>query len=159
MLRCHFPADTVHAALDASLEFHRNGLGRTVVIHLISAEHSAGKSWRGLGRLHHCNYLLVSQFFGTIVVMAVPVMEPASLELNEIVTSHNSHTVLATGPTAQRTTINVVFDSAFVCMRARELPSSKIGIESPKSIKLFLAGKLQVLAHNLIKFSLNSSVI
>ena len=91
--------------------------------------------------------------------MAVPIMEPASLELNKIWTNHNSHTVLATGPTAQRTTINVIFDSAFVCMGARKLPSSKIGIESPKSIKLSLAGKLQVLAHNLIKFSLNCCVV
>ena len=95
--------------------------------------------------------------------MALLIVEPASLELNKIWTNHNSHTDLATGPTAQRTTIissiNVIFVSAFVCMRARKLPSSNIGIKSPKPIKLFLAGKLQVLAHDLIKFSLNCFVV
>ena len=82
--------------------------------------------------------------------MAVLIVESASLELNKIWTTHNSHTDLATGPTTQRTTINVKFDAAFVCMGARELPSSKIGIKSPKPIKPFLARKLQVLAHDLI---------
>ena len=91
--------------------------------------------------------------------MALLIVEPASLELNKIRTNPNSHTDLATGPTTQRTTINVKFDFAFVCMGARKLPSSKIGIKSPKPIKLFLAGKLQVLAHDLIKFSLNCSLV
>ena len=66
--------------------------------------------------------MLVGQFFGLIVVMAVPIMEPVSLELNIIGTGHNSETDLATALTAQRTTINVISNAAFVSMKARELP-------------------------------------
>ena len=71
MLLGQFLADRVHTALDASLEFHRYGLGRTPVVTQISAKHGTGKGWRSLGGLHHRNNLLVGQFLGTIVVMAV----------------------------------------------------------------------------------------
>ena len=118
----HILAGRVHAALDASLQFHRNGLGRTVVVKQIPAEHGAGKRRRCLDGLDHRNNLVVGQIFGLIVVMAVLIMEPVSLELNKIGTDHNSKTDLATAPTAQRTTINVISDAAFVGMRARELP-------------------------------------
>ena len=112
----------VHAALDASLQFHRNSLGRTVVITQIPAELRAGEGRRSLDGLDHRNNLLVCQFFGFIVVMAVHIMEPVSLELNEIGTSHNSETDLAIAPIAQRTTIDVISDAAFVGMTAPKLP-------------------------------------
>ena len=124
MMLGHFLADRVHAALDASLQLHWNGLGRTVVVAQIPAEHGFGKGRRSLGGLHHRNILLVCQFFGLIVVMAVPIMEPASLELNKIRTCHNSQTDVATASTAQRTTINVEFDVAFVDMIANKFPWS-----------------------------------
>ena len=124
MLLGQLLADSVHAALDASLEFHRNGLGRTVVVTQISAQRGTGKGWRSLGGLHNRNNLVVLQFLGAIIVVAVPIMEPVSLELNKIGTGHNSETDLATAPIAQRTTINVISDAAFVGMRATELPGS-----------------------------------
>ena len=122
MLLGELLADSVHAALNASLQFHRNGLGRTVVVTQIPAEHGAGKLRHSLDGLHHLNNLVVLQFFGLIVVMAALFIEPVSLELNKIGTGHNSETDLATAPTAQRTAINVIFGAAFVGMRAPELP-------------------------------------
>ena len=124
MLLGELLADRVHAALDSSLQFHRNGLDRTVVVTQIPAEHRAGEGRRSLDGLDHRNNLLVCQFFGFIVVMAAQIMEPVSLELNKIGTCHNSETDMATVPTAQRTTINVISDAAFVGMIARELPAS-----------------------------------
>ena len=112
----------VHAALDASLQFHRNSLGRTAVVTQIPAEHRAGEGRHSLDGLDHRNNLLVCQFFGFIVVMAVQIMEPVSLELYKTGTGHNSHTDRATAPTAQRTAINVVFGAAFVGVTAPELP-------------------------------------
>ena len=112
----------VHAALEASLQFHQNSLGRTVVVTQIPAELRAGEGRRSLDGLDHRNNLVVCQFFGLIVVMAVPIMEPVSLELNKIGTGHNSETDLATAPTAQRTAINVIFGAAFVGVTAPELP-------------------------------------
>ena len=41
----------VHAALEASLQFHRNSLGRTVVVTQIPAEHRAGEGRRSLDGL------------------------------------------------------------------------------------------------------------
>ena len=122
MLLGELLADGVHAALDASLQFHRNSLGRTVVVTQIPADHRAGEGRRSLDGLDQGYNLLVCQFFGLIVVMAVPIMEPVSLELNKIGTGHNSETDLATAPIAQRTTINVISDAAFVGMTAPELP-------------------------------------
>ena len=90
----------------------------------IPAEHGAGEGRRSLNGLDQGNNLLVGQFFGLIVVMAVLIMEPVSLELNIIGTGHNSETDLATAPTAQRTTINVISEAAVVGMIARELPAS-----------------------------------
>ena len=84
MLLGELLADRVHAVLDASLQFHRNGLGRTVVVTQIPAEHGAGKRRRSLDGLNHRNNLVVGPFFGFIVIMAVPIMEPVSLELNKI---------------------------------------------------------------------------
>ena len=146
MLLGQLLADIVHAALDASLEFHRNGLGRTVVVTQISAQRGTGKGWRSLGGLHNRNNLVVLQFLGAIIVVAVPIMEPVSLELNKIWTNRDSHTILATGPIAQRTTIKVKSDTAFFGMRARELPSSKVGFTLFVAKELFLAGKLHELS-------------
>ena len=117
MLLGELLADRVHAVLNASLELHWKGLGRNPVVTQISAEHGAGKGRRSLGGLNHRNNLVVLQFFGFIVVMAVLIMEPVSLELNKIRTGHNSHTDLTTATTAQRTPINTKSDAAFVGMR------------------------------------------
>ena len=83
MLLGELLADGVHAALDVSLQFHRNSLGRTVVVTQIPAEHRAGEGRRSLDGLDQGNNLLVGQFFGLIGVMAVPIMEPVSLEINK----------------------------------------------------------------------------
>ncbi len=47
--------------------------------------------------------LVVLQFLGTIIIMTVLIMEPVSLELNKIGTSHNLATDLAQTPIAHRT--------------------------------------------------------
>ena len=63
---------------------------------------------RGLGSFDNRSNLVALQFFGTIIVMTVLIMEPVSLELNKILTSHNSATDLAQTPMGHRTAIYVI---------------------------------------------------
>ena len=65
------------------------------VVTQIPAEHRAGEGRRSLDGLDQGNNLLVGQFFGLIVVMAVPFMGPVSLELYPYRFSHADTTVFS----------------------------------------------------------------
>ncbi len=84
-------------ALDAALQLLQNGFGQTVVVHQILAEHGARERRRGLDSFNDRNNLVVLQSFGSIIVMTVIVMEPVYLELNKILTCHNSATDATNG--------------------------------------------------------------
>jgi hypothetical protein len=72
------------------------------------------------------NNLVVLQFLGTIMIMTVLIMEPVSLELNKILTGHNSAADLAHTPMAHQTAIYVISDAVSVRMVAPELPEPHI---------------------------------
>ncbi len=54
------------------------------------------------------NNLVVLQFFGTIIIMTVLIMEPVPLELNKIRTCHKAATDLALTPIAHRSEIYLI---------------------------------------------------
>jgi hypothetical protein len=114
-------------ALDAALRLQRNGFRQTVVVHQIPAEHGDRQRRRCLGSFNDQNNLVVLQFFGTIIIMTVLIMEPAALELNKILTCHNSATDPAQIPMAHLTVIYVILDAASVLMIASELPEPYVG--------------------------------
>jgi hypothetical protein len=120
-------AHILNNALDAALQFRQNGFGRTVVVHQIPAEHGARERRLGLGRFNDRNNLVLLQGFGCIIVITVLGMDPVSLELNKTRTCHNSATDAALTLMAHPIAIYVIFDAAFVVMRASELPESFIG--------------------------------
>ena len=87
--------------LNAALEAGRNGLAQTVMVGQIPAENSTGKRGRSLGGFFNGNSLDVREFFGCIVVTAVPVMKTVPLKLDVIRRGHNSDTPLALASIAQ----------------------------------------------------------
>ena len=106
------------------MEAGRNGLARTVMIGQIPAKNSTGKRGRSLGGFFCGNSLDVREFFGCIVVMAVPVMKTVPLKLNVILRDHNSDSPVALALMAHWTTKHIKSDTALVDMRAGELPAS-----------------------------------
>ena len=110
--------------LNAALEAGRNGLGRTAMIGQIPAENNTGKRGRSLGGFFYGNSLDVREFFGCIVVMAVPVMKTVPRKLDVFLRDHNSDTPVALASMAHWTTIHSKFDTALVRMLAGELPAS-----------------------------------
>ena len=95
----------------------------------VPAENSTGNRGRSLGGFFYGNSLFILEFFGFIVLMAVPIMETGPLKLEIIRRGHNSDTALALASIAQRTTIHLKFDIALVGMRVCVLPESLIGIQ------------------------------
>ena len=71
-------------ALDAALQLRQNGFRRTFVVHQIPAEHGARQCRRGLGRFMNRNNLVVPQFFGTIFIMTVLIMQPVAPWLSDL---------------------------------------------------------------------------
>ena len=124
MLCGHVLANFVNDMLNAAFETGRNGRARTVMIEQVPAENSTGKRGRSLGGIFYGNSLDVREFFGCIVVMAVPVVQTVPLKLNVILGGHNSNTPFALASMAHWTTIHLKYDTALVGMRAGELPAS-----------------------------------
>ena len=77
-------------------------------------EHCARKRRRSFDGFYHRNNVVIRQFFGSILVMTVLIMEPVSLQLKKISAGHYSETDLAPAPIAHRTTIHVISDIASV---------------------------------------------
>ena len=124
MLCGHVLAHCVNDMLNAAFETGRNILGRTLMIAQVPAESRTGKRGRSLGGFLYGNSLDVREFFGCIVVMAVPVVQTVPLKLNVILGGHNSNTALALASMAHWTTIHSKYDTALVGMIAGELPAS-----------------------------------
>ncbi len=124
MLCGHVLAHCVNDMLNAAFETGRNFLLRTVMIGQVPAESRTGKRGRSLGGFFYENSLDVREFFGCIVVMAVPVMQTVPLKLNVILRGHNSNTPFALASMTHRTTIYRKEDSALVGMIAGELPAT-----------------------------------
>ncbi len=91
--------------------------------------------------------------------MTVLILEPVSLELNKIRTSHNSATEAALAPIAHRTAIHVISDAAVVRMRAPHLPKSFVGRKCFVAIKHLLYGEFHQLTHCSINFNSNNALI
>ena len=124
MLFGHVLANFINDMLNAAFETGRNGLARTLMIEQVPAENSTGKRGRSLGCFFHGNPLDVREFFGLIVLMAVPIMKTEPLKLDVIRRGHNSDTALALASMAHWTTIHHKYDTARVGMIAGELPAS-----------------------------------
>ena len=90
----------------------------------VPAESRTGKRGRSLGGFFYGNSLDVRDFFGCIVVIAVPVVKTVPLKLNVILGGHNANTPFALASMAHWTTIHLKYDTALVGMRAGELPAS-----------------------------------
>ena len=141
MLCPHVLANFVNDMLNGAFETGRNFLLRTVVIAQVPAESRTGKRGRSLGGFFYDNSLDVREFFGCIVVMAVPVMQTVPLKLNVILRGHNANTAFALASMTHGTTINPKYHTALVDMRFAKLPASQIGIKSSVTGKLFLSGE------------------
>ena len=115
------------------------GFRLTVVVQQIPLEHGTRQCRRGLGRFMNRNNLVVLQFFETIIIMTVLIMEPVSLQLNKILNCHNWATDLALTLMAHRTAIYIIFDAASVHMIARELPVASVGIKCSVARKFSLS--------------------
>ena len=76
VLSSQFLADFRYYVLDTVFETRRNGLARTFMLEHVPAENSTGKCGCSLGGFFYGNSLVVSEFFGFIVLMAVPIMKP-----------------------------------------------------------------------------------
>ena len=141
MLCGHVLAHCVNDMPNAAFETGRNLLGRTVMIAQVPAESRTGKRGRSLDGFFYDNSLGVREFFGCIVVMAVPVMETVPLKLNVNLRGHNSNSSFAPASMTHGTTINPKFHTALVDMRFAKLPASQIGIKRSVTGKLFLPGE------------------
>ena len=82
------------------------------------------KRGRCLGCLFYGNSLDVREFFGFILLMAVPIMKTGQLKLDVIRRGHSSDTDKALASMVQWTTIHLKLDTALVDMRVGELPAS-----------------------------------
>ena len=105
MLCGHVLANFVNDMLNAAFETGRNFLLRTVMIAQVPADSRTGKRGRSLGGFFYENFLDIGEFFGCIVVMAVPVMQTVPLKLNVILRGHNSNSLVTLASIAQWTTI------------------------------------------------------
>jgi hypothetical protein len=93
------PALEVVAYYSLHRKLFLSKLRRTVVVQQIPAEHGTRQCRRGLGSFMNRNNLSVLQFFGTIIIMTVLIMEPVPLELNDKIQSgHKSATDIALTP-------------------------------------------------------------
>ena len=155
MLCPHVLANFVNDMLNGAFETGRNFLLRTVVIAQVPAESRTGKRGRSLGGIFYENSLDVREFFGCIVVMAVPVMNTVPLKLNVIGTSHNSNSLSALASMTHGTMINPKYHTALVDMRFAKLPASQIGWKSFVTWKLFLSGEFHLNGCFHCKFSLD----
>ena len=125
----------------------------------VPAENSIGKRGRSLGGFFYGNPLVVREFFGFILLMAVSIMKTGPLKLDVIRRGHNSDTDKALASMAHWTTIHLKLDTALVGMRAGELPAYSIGTKSFVRGKRFLSGEHHQFARFLTEFIQNDFII
>ena len=104
-----------------------NGLAWTLMLEQVPAENSTGKRGRSLGGIFYGNSLDVREFFGFILLMAVPIMKTEPLKLDVIRRGHNSDTALALASMAHWTTKHIKLTPRLsICDRASFPPSYSV---------------------------------